>query len=215
MDNPNGLLFQWCECDGTADADDFCVKCGRAKGAAPKTGTLLHQGELLACTVAGIRQDGAILVHFDEGGSKGYQLPVPSAMFRASREYLDALCASHTGFSTFADLVRTSFNGSGYRPTIRNDEYPELAILADGYDDAMRMMGKNRRAFRGRDTNGRMDRDTQTQMTAGIMAGLRATHTDLNSSLDVLDVSQATKDKLAGLVGRVDRAVKQLERVVA
>jgi hypothetical protein len=57
----------------------------------------------------------------------------------------DSLTQTHTAFESFQAML----NAKGYRPTLRPDIHPDLAELADLYDQAQAQRGDSRRAFRG------------------------------------------------------------------
>ena len=69
----------------------------------------------------------------------------PSRALPERTPHLDRLCAQHTGFRCFLDLLVAV---AGYRPSIRLDLLGhDGAVLARAYDRAQERLGDPRRAF--------------------------------------------------------------------
>ena len=69
----------------------------------------------------------------------------PSRVLPERTEQLDRLCAQHTGFRCFLDLLVAV---AGYRPSIRLDVMGrDGVVLARAYDRAQERLGDPRRAF--------------------------------------------------------------------
>lgn len=71
---------------------------------------------------------------------------IDKAIDRISWRYrgLDAICQKHTAFKSFRELVTTP---AVYRPSIEVID-PDLVKLAEAYDQVMKDLGDDRRAFR-------------------------------------------------------------------
>ena len=69
----------------------------------------------------------------------------PSRRLPERTPYLDRMCAEHTGFRCFLDLLVAA---ADYRPSIRLDLMgPDGMVLAKAYDRAQARLGDRRRAF--------------------------------------------------------------------
>lgn len=69
---------------------------------------------------------------------------MPQSHAHIGSAQLDQLIAKHTGFTSFADLLNAK---STYRPSCDMRE-PVMVRIADAYDEAMRLQGDERRAYR-------------------------------------------------------------------